>query len=400
MTFQLKTEPGSPPGFTSSTRGNYYQEMSISDLVSELRAAYKVEHFDQVEEELVKRDAILKAELGSLKEKILEERRVRTEAEEKLKIREEEFEKGKRTKENYEKLLKEVKQNGLLHKNTVEELRQKNLVLERENRELKELKKKWVEANDTVAELRIRVGELEKEKKAGDKSALDALRMKNNELEEAVKKNLKIQEELRTENCRLTDEKGRREALIESLERKFGELSVRVVKLEDDTKLLMSEDASGGGSTEVKPQANRGATYATGWHVPLQKNGDIHNSLGVATAQSRSKGNEDALDASAGGRVKLENVEIIDLDDDDDVGLGCTSQGLHGKKAISQIIAENEHPGSSNAVQHKRKCMSDVEISTSTSSSSSDNPLLSSRAIACEKRSKTSTYTGHIKHPY
>nr|KYP73456.1 hypothetical protein KK1_006081 [Cajanus cajan] len=122
--------------------------------------------------------------------------------------------------------------------------------------------------------------------------------MKNNELEEAVKKNLKIQEELRTENCRLTDEKGRREALIESLERKFGELSVRVVKLEDDTKLLMSEDASGGGSTEVKPQANRGATYATEWHVPLQKNGYIHNSLGVATSQSRSKGIEDALDAS------------------------------------------------------------------------------------------------------
>ncbi|KAL2333134.1 hypothetical protein Fmac_014347 [Flemingia macrophylla] len=80
MAFQLKTEPGSPPDFTFTTHRNY-QEISISGLVSELRFAYEVEHYDRVEVELVKRDTKLKSDIGSLHEKILEERCLRTETE-------------------------------------------------------------------------------------------------------------------------------------------------------------------------------------------------------------------------------------------------------------------------------------------------------------------------------
>ena len=61
--------------------------------------------------------------------------------------------------------------------------------------------------------------------------------------------------------------------------------------------------------------------------------------------------------------------EIIDLggDDDDD---RCTSQGLHGAKANSQIIAENEHLKRVEMI--KRKRASDIQTSTSTSISSAD----------------------------
>ncbi|KAL2333133.1 hypothetical protein Fmac_014346 [Flemingia macrophylla] len=72
MAFQLKTEPGSPPDFTSTTHRNY-QEIRISGLISELRSAYEVEHYDRVEVELVKRDTKLKSDIGSLHEKIREE---------------------------------------------------------------------------------------------------------------------------------------------------------------------------------------------------------------------------------------------------------------------------------------------------------------------------------------
>lgn len=84
----------------------------------------------------------------------------------------------------------------------------------------------------------------------------------------------------------------------------------------------------------------------------------------------------------AGFKLELEN-KIINLDDDD---AGCTSKALHGKKAISQTIAENEHPCSSDAIRHKsifteaqrfeaikRKCLSDTQSSTSTSSDDDDS---------------------------
>ena len=57
--------------------------------------------------------------------------------------------------------------------------------------------------------------------------------------------------------------------------------------------------------------------------------------------------------------------EIIDLGGDDDDDARCTSQGLHGDKAISQIIAENEHLKRVEVI--KRKCASDIQTSTSTS---------------------------------
>ncbi|RDX90657.1 hypothetical protein CR513_27455, partial [Mucuna pruriens] len=311
MAFQPKTKPGPSAGFTSTTHKNY-EQMTISELVLFLRTAYREEDFDKVEEELVNRDAKLKAHIASLHEKIQEERLVRTEAQEKLKRTEEQCEKGKRTKDNYENLLKEVKKNGLLHENTSEELRKKNIALERE---LKELKKKWVDDANAVAEFRIKIAVLEEER-VGDKNDLDALRMKNNELEEAVKKGLKIKEELWTENCKLADEKRQRGELVESMERKFGELSVRVVKLEDDTKLLMSVNASGCGNTEVEPDV--GVTFAvkdeedfggyehendTGGHdhVPLQRSIDTRHSLGAATGRSPSIGYKDALGASGMG---------------------------------------------------------------------------------------------------
>ncbi|TKY57383.1 hypothetical protein E2542_SST21831 [Spatholobus suberectus] len=386
MAFQPKTEPGSLSVCTSTTHKTY-KVMSISELVSVLRVAYQVDDFDKVEEELVNRDAKFKVEIGPLREKIEVERLKRIEAEEKLKKREEQCEKGKRAQENYEKLLKEVKKNGLVEKNTIEELRKKNLALERENCDLKELKEKWLDDGKSVAELRIKI----------------------RVLEEAMKKNLTVTEGLRTENSELADKKRRCETLIESLESKFRELSVRVVKLEDDTKLLMSEDASGFGNTDVEPDP--GVTYAvndeedgadyelendTGGPVPVQRNEDTRHSLDTGMAQSPSKGNKEPLGTSAGEKLKLENVvEIIDLDDDDDDDddVGFTSQGLHGKKAISQIVAKNEHPSSSDAdaVQHKRKYVSAIGTSTSTSSSSADTFNIDNlpRAIACEKRSKT-----------
>jgi len=64
--------------------------------------------------------------------------------------------------------------------------------------------------------------------------------------------------------------------------------------------------------------------------------------------------------------------EIVDLsdDDDDDDNDKYTSQGLHGEKVISQIIEENEHPQRVEMI--KRKRASDIQASTSTSTSSAD----------------------------
>ncbi|KAK8467197.1 hypothetical protein PHAVU_008G277142 [Phaseolus vulgaris] len=129
MTSQPKTEPGSSPRSISGTNKRSYDEMSISELVSVLRVAFQMKDFDEVEEELVNREAKLRAELGSLKEKIELERLNSIEAEERLKMREEQCEKGKRAQENYEQLLKEVKKSGLVENITIEELRTKNVAL-------------------------------------------------------------------------------------------------------------------------------------------------------------------------------------------------------------------------------------------------------------------------------
>jgi len=288
MAVQPKTEPGSFHSSILTTSGTHNSEMSISELVSVLRVAYQVEDFDKVEEQLKNREDKMRAEIGSLREKLDLERLNSIEVAKRLKIREEQFKKGKQAQENYELLLKRMKESGL----DMEELRKKNVTLEREVCELKELKKKMVEDVKCVAELRTKISKLEEEK-VGNKSALDALNMKNTELKEEVKKNLTVIERLRTENGKLTDEKLERKTLFESLEKKYGELCASVVKLEDDIKVLMSEGASDCGNTEVEPKPQ--VSYAvkdeeviddyelendTGEHVPFR-------------AQSAKKGNKD-----------------------------------------------------------------------------------------------------------
>ncbi|KAJ1432904.1 hypothetical protein SESBI_06448 [Sesbania bispinosa] len=73
-----------------------------------------------------------------------------------------------------------------------------------------------------------------------------------------MKKNLATINELRSENHKLVDEKRKFEAFIKSMERKFGELHERVIRLEDSTKLLMNGDASNGGNVDGEPQADSG----------------------------------------------------------------------------------------------------------------------------------------------
>ncbi|WVY90772.1 hypothetical protein V8G54_036286 [Vigna mungo] len=381
MAFEPKIESGSLLNFTPNANEKELGEMSISELVTVLRIAYKIEDFDKIEQELVKREAKLRAEIGPLEEKIELERLKRIEVEERLRIREEQCEKGKRAQDNYEQLLKEVKTGGLVEKHAIEELRKKNVALEREVYELKEFRKKMLDDVKSMDEIRDKIRVL-KEEKVGDKNALDVLIMKNIELEEAVKKNLSVIEGLKNENGKLKDEKHELKTLFESLERRYSKPRVSDVKLEESTMPFMSEDASDCGNTEVEP--NLGVSFAvkdekdvsdndlendTGEPVPLQRDEDSHYSVDTGTGQSPKKGNKE--DAVGALRVKFQlEKEIVDLSDDEDDDDKYTSQGLHGEKAISQIIEENEHPQRVEII--KRKLASDIEASTSTSTSSAD----------------------------
>ncbi|KAK7299946.1 hypothetical protein RJT34_10777 [Clitoria ternatea] len=278
MAFQPKTEPGSPPGLHSTTHINF-KDLSISELVSVLRSSYEVDEFDRVEQELVTRDANLKAEIGPLKVKIELQRLATIEANEKLKNKEKEYETGKKAKESYESLLKKIKSEGLVgqnifwelktmndalaevrcvlevendgNKNALAELRSKNLELESENCELKQ---KLLEESNAMAELRSKVRVLEDEKVA-DKDALATLRIVN---------------------CNLINDNSRLEALVKSFKGKIVRL------LEDGTKLLK----------RVETEADRG--NHTSDPSPLQRNEDTHHFLGAATVKSRRKKNNDA----------------------------------------------------------------------------------------------------------
>ncbi|XP_014503706.1 uncharacterized protein LOC106764020 isoform X2 [Vigna radiata var. radiata] len=339
MAFEPKTEPGCLPRFIPTTSKKEYGEMSISELVSVLRSAFKIEDFDKIEQELVKREAKLRAEIGRLEEKIELERLQGIEFEERLKIREEQCERGKRAQENYEQLLKEVKTNGWIEKHAIEELRKKNVALEREVCELKEFKKIMLDDVNSVDELRGKIRVL-KEEKVGDKNALDVLNMKNIELEEAVKKNLTVIAGLRNENAKLADEKHELKTVFESLEKRYNKLRVSYAKVEEST----------------------------------------HCSVDTGNAQSPKKGNkEDAVGAleqkkekteacKEGIKFKLEK-EIVDLGDDDN-DARYTSQGLRGEQTISRNIAENEHLQRVEMI--KRQRASDIQASTSTFTSSAD----------------------------
>jgi len=274
MAFQPETEPGSSPKSISTTNKKTYDEMSISELVSVLRVAFQMKDFDKVEEELVNREAKHRAEIGSLRKKIEQERLDSIEAEERLKMREEQCEKGKRAQENYEQLLKVVKKSGLVENITIEELRTKNVALEREICELKEFKKKILDEGKSVVELSAKIRVLEEEK-VRDKSALDSLSMKNIELEEAVRKSLTVIEGLRTENGKLTDEKNE-------------------LNLEDVFAVQDEEDV---GDHELEND--------TGEPVSFQRNEDTHYTVDAGTAQSPNKGNKDEAVGALGMEMNI-----------------------------------------------------------------------------------------------
>jgi hypothetical protein len=120
-----------------------------------------------------------------------------------------------------------------------------------------------------------------------------------------------------------------------------------------------------------------------------------------------------SLFVSASGRVKLDkNIEIIyldDDDDDDDEDGGSMSQGGHEKKAVFGIAVKNEVPSPSVATQQKSKfpnaadtvkrkfSLSDIEISSASSSSSDDSSFLDDlpiRSVVSLERRKKCRQTG------
>ncbi|RHN57949.1 hypothetical protein MtrunA17_Chr5g0445871 [Medicago truncatula] len=207
--------------------------------------------------------------------------------------------------------------------------------------------------------------------------------------------------------------------------KKFKGLLGRLSGLEDDTKLLKSVGASGGGSNEGKSHVDPMAANIEDRDeedflddelendtveeaAPLQTNEDANHTLGVAAStQPQSKGNKDVQgSSSASGRVKLDkNIEVIYLDDDD---VGSMSRGVHEKKAFFGFAAKNEVPSPSVATQQKSKfpnavdtvkrkfSLSDIEISSASSSSSDDSSFLDDltiRSVVSLERRKKSRQT-------
>ncbi|XP_014504078.1 filament-like plant protein 2 isoform X2 [Vigna radiata var. radiata] len=368
MAFHPKTEPGSLPMFIPTTDKKEYCEMSISELVSVLRIAFKIEDFDKIEQELVQREAKLRAEIGRLQEKIELERLQGIEFEERLKIREEQCERGKRAQENYEQLLKEVKTNSWIEKHAIEELRRKNVALEREVCELKEFKKIMLDDVNSADELRDKIRVL-KEEKVGDKNALDVLNMKNIELEEAVKKNLTLIEGLRNENAKLADEKVGDKNALDVLNMKNIELKEAVKKNLTVIEGLMNENA------KLKDEKHELKTVFESLEKRYNKlrvsyakvEESTHCSVDTGNAQSPKKGNKEDAVGALGVKFKLEKV-IVDLGDDDN-DARCTSQGLREEQIISQKIAEKHLQ---RVEMIKRQRASDIQASTSTFTSSAD----------------------------
>ncbi|AET00733.2 hypothetical protein MTR_5g095310 [Medicago truncatula] len=141
--------------------------MSIQELVSVSRTAFRTEQFDELEKVLVSRYERLHTEILHFQEKFDLERLMRFQAEEDLRKREELCERGKRAQSNYETLLEEVKKTSLVEGDIIRELRKKNNELELEVCELRKLKRKWVDdsnaaqgesSSGTVRTRRARVG--------------------------------------------------------------------------------------------------------------------------------------------------------------------------------------------------------------------------------------------------
>ncbi|WVY90774.1 hypothetical protein V8G54_036288 [Vigna mungo] len=363
MALQPKIEPGSLQSSNSTTSQKHYSEMSISELVARLRVVYQVEDFDRIEEELKNREDKVRVEIGSLQEKLDLEKINSIEIEKRLKIREEQCRKGKQAQENYELLLKGMKQSGL----NMDELKKRNVALEGE---VCELKKKMLEDVKRVTELRTEISKLEEEK-VREKNALN---MMNTELKEEIKKNLAEIERLRTENDKLTDEKLERKTAFESLERKYGELSASVLKLEDDVKLLMSEGASDCGNTEQEP--NTGVSFAVKAEEVFDDY-ELENDTGEPVPSPKTK----ETHIKKGYKDVASEKEVITIsDDDDDDDNGVPNQGLHREKAIPQTMGENEHP--QRVETFTRNLASNIQTCSRSTSSAATSSFAESRAGA------------------
>ncbi|MED6114794.1 hypothetical protein PIB30_083889 [Stylosanthes scabra] len=253
MSFQPKTEPGSP--VFSSTSDKSLATKSIHELIQVLRVTWQTEEYDKVEEVLEAREKNFKEKIDKLEEKFQFENLARINAEDQLKKKEEQCEKGKKAQERYELLLKEVKQSGL-DKKTIENLRNKNKELQCENLKLLESKKKCeVEGN-----------------------AVDGLRKKVAELEAEKKKNLETINELNVENGR------------------FVELLDRVEKLEENEKLIISNsekhdinEANPGFPSKVKEVKEFNDEMNADDPLPLQRSKHFHQSHGASERMVRKK---------------------------------------------------------------------------------------------------------------
>lgn len=125
--------------------------ISVQDLISELRIATRIKQFDRVENVLVAREARLKGEVEKMTEILSCGKLDRMKIEEELKKCEKQCEQGKRAEELYEKLLAEVKKNGPREEDAmIEELRAENRRL---GDELELWKRKFVEMDVRILRL-------------------------------------------------------------------------------------------------------------------------------------------------------------------------------------------------------------------------------------------------------
>ncbi|XP_024639804.1 reticulocyte-binding protein 2 homolog a isoform X2 [Medicago truncatula] len=106
-----------------------------------------------------------------------------------------------------------------------------------------------------TGEMENKVLELTKLKEKWEEDCIvwAGIEIKNGELNETVNKNLATIRELRNENSKLANDKHNVDILLASWITKFRVLHEKVSRLEDDSKLLMSLNVSGGGNNERDP---------------------------------------------------------------------------------------------------------------------------------------------------
>ncbi|KAK4275346.1 hypothetical protein QN277_018445 [Acacia crassicarpa] len=148
--------------------------MSVLELVDELRVTNRAKIYDQVEEILVARETQLKDEVDKTRHIIELERLERMKIEAKLEECQKQCEKMKKVADLYEKLLANVKKDGL-EDATVEELRAKKFKLEGK---LKKCMGKFPELNDRVSKLESELKKLKKEGGGGADLGVTLLEVK------------------------------------------------------------------------------------------------------------------------------------------------------------------------------------------------------------------------------